>query len=258
MRIDRRSNSELRPVKITRSYIKHAEGSVLIEVGETKVICTATVEEKVPPFKKNTGEGWVTAEYSMLPRATQNRNQRDISKLKLNGRSQEIQRLIGRALRSVINFHCLGEREIVIDCDVIQADGGTRTAAITGAFVALVDACKVLVDDGLISKLPIADFVAATSVGLIEGEEMLDLCYHEDSNAIVDMNVVMAGGGMLIEVQATGEQAPFSREQLDKLLNLAQKGIGELIQIQKQVLGSVAKEVGGITKNEKFHCSNQE
>lgn len=258
MRTDKRKNSELRAVKITRNYIKHAEGSVLVEVGDTKVICTATVEEKVPPFKKNTGEGWVTAEYSMLPRATQSRNQRDISKLKLNGRAQEIQRLIGRALRTVVNFSCLGEREIIIDCDVIQADGGTRTASITGAFVALVDACKTLVDSGLIPKLPITDFVAATSVGIIEEEEMLDLCYVEDSNATVDMNVIMSGNGKLIEVQATGEQAPFSRKQLDTLMNLAEKGITQLIEIQKKVLGPVANEVGGVSKDEKFHCSNEE
>lgn len=258
MRINGRKNSELRPVKIIRNYIKHAEGSVLIEVGDTKVICTATVEEKVPPFKKNTGEGWVTAEYSMLPRATHNRNQRDISKLKMNGRSQEIQRLIGRALRSVINFSCLGEREIILDCDVIQADGGTRTASITGAFVALIDACRSLVDKGLIPKIPVTDFVAATSVGLVGEEEMLDLCYQEDSNAIADMNVVMSGSSGIIEIQATGEQAPVSRKQLERMYDLAEKGIKELIEIQKEVLGHISSEVGGLTKDEKFHCSNEE
>ncbi|MDP4093915.1 MAG: ribonuclease PH [Bacillota bacterium] len=258
MRIDGRKNDELRPAKITRNYIMHAEGSVLIEVGNTKVICTASVDEKVPPFKKGSGEGWVTAEYSMLPRATGTRNTRDISKLKLNGRSQEIQRLIGRSLRSVVNLNLLGEREIIIDCDVIQADGGTRTASITGSFVALVDACKSLIDKGLIEKIPITDFVAATSVGLIDGQEMLDLCYAEDSNAIVDMNVVMAGNGEFVELQATGEQAPFNRGQFDKLLNFAQSGIEKLIAIQKEVLGELSYEVGRVTRDEKVYSSNQE
>lgn len=258
MRIDGRGNSQLRSVKITRNYIKHAEGSVLIEMGETKVICTASVDEKVPPFKKNTGEGWVTAEYSMLPRSTQVRNPRDISKLKLNGRSQEIQRLIGRSLRSVVNFNILGEREIVIDCDVIQADGGTRTASITGAFIALVDACKRLVENGIIESMPITDFLAATSVGIVGDAEMLDLCYKEDSKAIVDMNVVMSGKGEFIEIQATGEQAPYSRDQFDKLLNLAEKGIGELIEVQKDIIGEYSNEIGRVTKDEKVHSSNQE
>lgn len=258
MRIDNRSNSQLRPVKITRNYIKHAEGSVLIEVGNTKVICTASVDEKVPPFKKGLGEGWVTAEYSMLPRATGTRNSRDISKLKLNGRSQEIQRLIGRSLRSVVNFSLLGERSIIIDCDVIQADGGTRTASITGGFVALVDACKKLVDNGLIDKIPITDFVAATSVGLVNGEEMLDLCYEEDSNAIVDMNVIMAGNGEFIEIQATGEQSPFSRKQFDKLLSFAENGIDNIISIQKEALGDVQNEVGRVTRDEKIYSGDQE
>lgn len=258
MRIDGRNASQMRPVKITRSYIKHAEGAVLIEVGDTKVICTASVEEKVPSFKKDTGEGWVTAEYSMLPRATAVRNQRDINKLKMNGRSQEIQRLIGRSLRAVVNFSMLGEREIIIDCDVIQADGGTRTASITGAFVALVDACKSLVDKGMIEKIPITGFVAATSVGVVNGQEMIDLAYSEDSNAIVDMNVVMTDKNEFIEVQATGEEAPFNRDQLDKLLKLAEKGISDLIEVQRDVLGSLSKEIGGVTKYEKVHRSDQE
>ena len=258
MRTDRREISQLRPVKITRNYIKHAEGSVLIEAGDTKVICTATVEEKVPAFKKGTGEGWVTAEYSMLPRSTRVRNSRDINKLKLNGRSQEIQRLIGRALRSVVNFNILGEREITIDCDVIQADGGTRTASITGAFVALADACKYLVDNGVIKKVPIVDFVAATSVGLVDGVEMLDLCYKEDSNAIVDMNVVMSGSGEFIEIQATGEQAPFSMGQFDRLLDLARKGVSELIDIQKKALGETTVHIGGVTKDEQICSSDKE
>ncbi|OPZ93808.1 MAG: Ribonuclease PH [Firmicutes bacterium ADurb.Bin419] len=258
MRIDERERSDLRKVKITRNYIKHAEGSVLIEMGDTKVICTASIEEKVPPFKKNSGEGWVTAEYSMLPRATGVRNQRDINKLKLNGRSSEIQRLIGRALRSVVNFNILGERMITIDCDVIQADGGTRTASITGGFVALVDACKKLVEDGVIEKIPLTDMVAAVSVGIIGDEERLDLCYEEDSNAVVDMNVVMTSSGEFIEVQATGEQSPFSREQLNKLLELAEDGVKKLIDIQKEVLGQVSNEIGRVTKDEKIYSSDQE
>lgn len=256
MRIDGRENFELRPVIITRNFIKHAEGSVLIEVGATKVICTATVEERVPPFRKGTGEGWITAEYSMLPRSTQTRNQRDISKLKLNGRSQEIQRLIGRSLRSVVNFNLLGEREIIIDCDVIQADGGTRTASITGAFIALLDACKHIVDLGLIEKVPITDFVAATSVGIINDEKMLDLCYEEDSHAIVDMNVVMSGEGKFIEIQGTGEQAPFSREHFDSLLDIAEKGINQLIEIQKNILGELSNNVGRVSKDDKIYSSN--
>jgi len=256
MRIDGRKNAELRPIKITRNYIKHAEGSVLIEAGDTKVICTASTDDKVPPFKKNTGEGGVTAEYSMLPRATQSRNPRDINKLKLNGRSQEIQRLIGRALRSVVNFNILGERVITIDCDVIQADGGTRTAAITGSFVALVDACKHLIDIGAISKMPLTDFVAATSVGVISGVEMLDLCYVEDSNAFLDMNVVMASEGKFIEIQVTGEQSPFSREEFDRLIKLSESGITKLIDIQKKALGPVCKLIGSVTKDEKAHSGN--
>ncbi len=239
LRIDGRSSSGLREARITRNYIKHAEGSVLIEMGDTRIICTATVEERVPAFKKGMGEGWVTAEYSMLPRATKLRNQRDISKLKINGRSQEIQRLIGRALRTVVDFRLLGEREIVIDCDVIQADGGTRTAAITGAFVALVDACRYLMGKGLIERIPVTDFVAAVSVGIVDGQEMLDLCYLEDSNADVDMNVVMTGRGEFIEIQATGEKAPFSKKQMDLLIDLAQEGILSLINVQRNVLGAL-------------------
>lgn len=256
MRLDGRQDGQLRPVKITRNYIKNAEGSALIEVGDTKVICTASIDDKVPPFKKNTGEGWLTAEYSMLPRATNIRNPRDISKLKLNGRTQEIQRLIGRALRSVMNFHALGERVITLDCDVIQADGGTRTASITGAFVALTQACKHLFDNGLITKCPISDYVAATSVGLVYKHEMLDLCYEEDSRATVDMNVIMTGSGKFIEVQATGEQAPFSRSELDKLLKLSESGILKLIEFQKEALGPLSSFIGGPSKNEKIHSGN--
>ena len=251
MRIDGRIKTQLRPVKITRNYIKHAEGSVLIEVGATKIICTATMSDKVPLFKKGSGEGWVTAEYAMLPRSTQTRNQRDISRLKLNGRSQEIQRLIGRSLRSIVNLSCLGEREILIDCDVIQADGGTRTASITGAFVALVDACVWAVGTGIIERVPITDFIAATSVGVVGDEAMLDLCYEEDSNAAVDMNVIMTGDGQFIEVQATGEKAPFNRQKLDQLFGLAENGIKELIEIQKSALGSFVKHVGGVSRDAK-------
>jgi len=245
LRIDGRQDDSLRKVTITRNYIKHAEGSVLIEMGDTKVICTASVEERVPPFKKNTGEGWVTAEYSMLPRATRTRNTRDISKLKLNGRSQEIQRLIGRSLRSVVDLKALGERQIVIDCDVIQADGGTRTASITGAFVALADACAYLKEKELINCIPLSDFVAAVSVGIVNNKELLDLCYDEDSNAEVDMNVVMSGDGRFIEIQATGEKSPYSREQFDKLLLLAQGGIKKLLELQKEALGELADKIGG-------------
>lgn len=258
LRIDGRDASQLRPAKITRNFIRSAEGSVLIEMGNTKVICTATVEESVPPFKKNTGEGWVTAEYSMLPRATKTRNQRDISKLKLNGRSQEIQRLIGRSLRSVVNMGLLGERQIIIDCDVIQADGGTRTASITGAFVALVDACMKIKEAGLIEAIPISDYVAAVSVGLSEDGALLDLCYEEDSKAIVDMNVVMSGKGEFIEIQATGEKSPYTREQFNTLLDLAGEGIKTLIELQKNVLGDEADEIGRIGKNEKADSSDEE
>ena len=235
-RIDGRKNNELRNVRITRNYISHAEGSVLVEFGNTKVICTASVDDKVPLFKKGTGEGWVTAEYSMLPRSTQIRNVRDITKLKLNGRSTEIQRLIGRSLRSVVDFKALGERSIIIDCDVIQADGGTRTASITGGFIALMDACSYLVDKNIIAEIPVKDFVAAVSVGIFNDNILLDLCYEEDSNATVDMNVVMTDSGKLIEVQATGELSSFSRDDMNQLLDIAEKGIAELIEIQKNIL----------------------
>jgi ribonuclease PH len=235
-RLDGRKNDELRKVKIKRNFISHAEGSVLVEFGMTKVVCTASIDDKVPPFRKGTGEGWVTAEYSMLPRSTQVRNIRDITKLRINGRANEIQRLIGRSLRSVIDFKVLGERTIIIDCDVIQADGGTRTASITGGFIALMDACSYLVDKKIISEIPIKSFVAAVSSGQVNGQAMLDLCYEEDSNATVDMNVVMTDTGQLIEVQATGELAPFTRESMNSMLDLAEKGIKELISVQKSVL----------------------
>lgn len=233
---DGRKADELRPVKITRNYIKHAEGSVLIEMGDTKVICTASVDDKVPPFKKGTGQGWVTAEYSMLPRSTSVRMSRDINKLKLNGRSTEIQRLIGRALRAVVDMEALGERLITIDCDVIQADGGTRTASITGGFVALLDACRWMVRQEMISRLPMSSYVAAVSVGKVGEDALLDLYYDEDSNAKVDMNIVMTDKGEFIEIQGTGEESPFTREDYHKMISLAEKGIKELIEIQKSVL----------------------
>ncbi|WP_094547811.1 ribonuclease PH [Petroclostridium xylanilyticum] len=242
-RIDGRENNQLRQVKITRNFTKYAEGSVLIEMGDTKVICTATVEEKVPPFKKGLGEGWVTAEYSMLPRATQERNVRDINRLKLNGRTSEIQRLIGRALRSVVNLSMLGERTITIDCDVIQADGGTRTASITGGFVALLDALNKLVEAGTIEKIPVNSFVAAVSVGVAEENVLLDLCYGEDSHAKVDMNIIMNDKNQFIEIQGTGEESPFSKEEFNALLALGEQGIKELINIQKQAVQDILSKM---------------
>ncbi len=246
-RVDGRKPGEIRPVKLTRNYIKHAEGSVLIEVGDTKVICNATVEDKVPPFLKGQGKGWVTAEYAMLPRATGVRNVREAAKGKLTGRTMEIQRLIGRALRSVVDLEALGERTITLDCDVIQADGGTRTSSITGAFVAMIDAFALLVKQGVIKHIPVSDFIAAVSVGRLNGEVLLDLCYQEDSAAEVDMNVVITGSGQFVEVQGTGEEATFSREDMDKMLDYAEKGIKELIAVQKEVLGELAAKVGKVS-----------
>ncbi len=237
MRPDNRNYDELRPVKMTTNYIIHPEGSVLIEMGNTKVICNASVEESVPPFKKLSGEGWVTAEYSMLPRATNTRNKRDISKGKQNARSVEIQRLIGRSLRMAVDMSLLGERSITIDCDVIQADGGTRTASITGGFAALYLACEKLVKDGVIEKSPIKNMVSAISVGIVNGTPSLDLCYEEDSHAEVDMNVVMTDKGEFIELQGTGEGNTFTVDELNSLLELAKKGNEQLNAIQRQVLG---------------------
>lgn len=237
MRIDKRNFDQLRNVEIIKDYIIHPEGSVLISMGNTKVICNASVEEKVPPFKIDSGEGWVTAEYSMLPRATNTRNKRDINKGKQNARSVEIQRLIGRSLRAGIDFKLLGERSITVDCDVIQADGGTRTASITGGFVAMYISCEKLLKNGLIEKNPITNFVSAISVGIIDGMPCLDLCYEEDSHAGVDMNVIMTDDGNFVEVQGTGEGCTFSRTQLNSLLELAEKGNRELQKIQKEVLG---------------------
>jgi ribonuclease PH len=238
-RLDGRQPSELRPTRITPSFTMHAEGSVLIEAGRTRVICTASIEDRVPPFLRNTGKGWVTAEYGMLPRATSTRTQREASAGKVGGRTQEIQRLIGRSLRSVTRLPDLGERTIWIDCDVIQADGGTRTASITGGFVALVLALKHMRSKGMIRAIPISDYVAAISVGVVHGKPMLDLAYDEDSNADVDMNVVKTGEGQFIEVQGTAEGLPFERSALDSLLGLADAGIQELVAIQRSVVGDL-------------------
>lgn len=238
MRKNGRGVRELRPIHIHRNYTRHAEGAVMIECGETRVICTASVEERVPLFLKGKGQGWLTAEYGMLPRSTGSRMDREAVRGKQSGRTQEIQRLIGRSLRAVTKLALLGERTVHVDCDVIQADGGTRTASITGAFVALHDAANHLMRNKMISKWPILDHVAAVSVGVFQGEPHLDLDYTEDSGCDTDMNVVMNGQGGYIEVQGTAEGAPFSRDELDALLNLASEGIGELVQIQKSVLGS--------------------
>ncbi len=229
----------LRPVSIQRSYTCHAEGSVLVCFGDTKVLCTASVEEKVPPHKRGSGEGWVTAEYGMLPRATHTRSDREAARGKQSGRTQEIQRLIGRSLRTVFDLGALGERSILLDCDVLQADGGTRTAAITGAFVAAHDAVSFLLKQGRIAKSPIRDFVAAVSVGVVQGTPLLDLEYTEDSTCDTDMNVVMTGSGGFVEVQGTAEGLPFSRAEMDRLLALADKGIRDLNALQKQALGVV-------------------
>lgn len=252
MRADGRKNDQNRPIKITRNYTKYAEGSVLIEVGDTKVLCNASIEEKVPPFLKGTGEGWVTSEYSMLPRSTNVRKPRDISKGKLDGRSMEIQRLIGRALRSIVDLKALGEKTIWIDCDVIQADGGTRTASITGAFVALVDAVNSIHKKAAFKVYPVKSFISAVSVGIVGNEKMLDLCYIEDSDAKVDMNVVMTQEGEFVEIQGTGEQSPFSRKEFDELLALAEKGIKHSISAQKDALKLECLWIGtGEYNNEK-------
>jgi ribonuclease PH len=236
MRPSGRQPAQLRPVRIQRGFTRHAEGSVLIECGDTRVLCTASVEDGVPPFLRGSGRGWVTAEYGMLPRSTHTRNQREAARGKQSGRTLEIQRLIGRALRSAVRLDMLGERQILIDCDVLQADGGTRTAAITGSFVALHDAVQTLLDVELLPATPIVDHVAAVSVGIFEGEPVLDLDYAEDSACDTDMNVVMSGAGGLIEVQGTAEGAPFSRQQLDAMLALAQAGIATLIDAQRRAL----------------------
>jgi ribonuclease PH len=235
-RPSQRQARDLRPITITRSFTKHAEGSVLIEFGDTKVLCTASVLEKVPPHQKGSGEGWVTAEYGMLPRSTHTRSDREAARGKQSGRTQEIQRLIGRAMRSVFDLKLLGERTIHLDCDVLQADGGTRTAAITGAYVAARDAVNHLLKNKVITTDPIINSVAAISVGIYQGVPVLDLDYAEDSQCDTDMNVVMTGTGGMIEVQGTAEGTPFSRSELEELLNLASEGIGQLTRIQKEAL----------------------
>lgn len=244
MRIDGRRNDTIRPVKVTRNYTKYAEGSVFIEVGDTKVLCNVSVEDKVPPFLKGKGEGWITAEYNMLPRSTGTRKVRDIARLKIDGRTMEIQRLIGRALRSVVDLKALGEKTLWVDCDVIQADGGTRTTSISGAFIALVDAINILHKAKPFKVYPIRKFVAATSVGIVNGEKIIDLCYEEDSNAKVDMNVIMTNEGEFVEVQGTGEESPFTRSELNELLDLGEKGIKQMIQVQKDALKLDALWIG--------------
>ena len=239
MRPDGRLDEQLRPTRITPNYLIHAEGSVLVESGKTKVICTASVEDRVPPFRRNSGKGWVTAEYGMLPRATTTRTQREASSGRVGGRTQEIQRLIGRSLRAVTRMEELGERTITLDCDVIQADGGTRTASITGAFVALVFAIQKMRDQEMIRTMPVQDYVAATSVGIVEGMPMLDLAYIEDSKADVDMNIVKTGAGLYIELQGTAEAMPFGREALNRLLDLGDTGIRQLIALQRGLVGTI-------------------
>jgi ribonuclease PH len=235
MRSDKRQCADLRPVEIVTGYLITAEGSALIKVGNTHVLCAASVEETVPPFLRNSGKGWVTAEYSMLPRATSKRTQREVAKGRQSGRTHEIQRLIGRSMRSVVDTTAMGERTVIIDCDVLQADGGTRTASITGAYVAMALAFRQLVEYGQLKKMPIRDSVAATSVGIVRGVAMLDLCYEEDSQADVDMNVVMTGRGKFVEVQATAEHEAFDDGQMSELIALARSGIERLVEIQKQV-----------------------
>lgn len=238
-RIDNRQIDKIRSVKITNNYLIHAEGSVLIEMGNTKVICTASVDEKTAQHLKGTGKGWITAEYGMIPRSTGTRKQRDLTRGKIDGRTMEIQRLIGRSLRSVVDMDKLGERTIWIDCDVIQADGGTRTASITGAFVAMIEAMKWMKENNMIKEIPVKSFVSAISVGIVDDEIMLDLSYSEDSIAKVDMNVVMTDKGEFIEVQGTGEDSPFKPEELNQMLTLAEKGCKELISVQKLITGEL-------------------
>ena len=234
VRLDKRASDQLRPIVLHRDFMPNAEGSVLIEVGKTRVICTASLEDKVPPFLKGTGSGWITAEYSMLPCSCETRKQRDVTRGKIDGRSMEIQRLIGRSIRSVADLDVLGERTVWLDCDVIQADGGTRTASVTGSFLAFADACEYMLKEKLIRRLPYTERVAAVSCGIVGGEELLDLAYVEDSNAQVDMNVVMTSAGKLIEVQSTAEGYPFPRKRFDSLLDLAAEGIGRIFEITKE------------------------
>ena len=245
MRVDGRLPEQLRPTRITPKFLEHAEGTVLVEAGKTKVICTASVEDRVPPFRRNSGKGWVTAEYGMLPRATSTRSQRESTGGRVGGRTHEIQRLIGRSLRAVTRLEELGERTITLDCDVIQADGGTRTASITGAFVALVLAVQKMREQDTLRTMPITDYVAATSVGIVKGEPLLDLAYTEDSGAEVDMNVVKTGSGLYIELQGTAEAIPFGREALNQLLDLADTGIRQLMALQRGLVGQYMEKVKG-------------
>jgi len=238
--LDRKFN-ELRPIRLTNNYLKSAAGSVLVEFGNTKVICAASLENKTAPFLKNTGRGWITAEYSMLPMSTQTRTVRESSRGRLGGRTHEIQRLIGRSLRAVSDLTAFGERTIYVDCDVIQADGGTRTASITGGFIALVELFKKLKLDGIVKEIPVRDYVSAISVGIVENEILLDLEYEEDSKADVDMNFVMTGSGLFIEVQGTAEQVPFNKKQLDNMSDLAAEGISQIVARQKEIVGDLVK-----------------
>lgn len=238
-RRDGRQPDDIRPVNVTRPFIKYADGSVLMEMGDTKVICTASIEEKVPPFLRDKGQGWVTAEYAMLPRATHDRTQREASRGKQGGRTLEIQRLVGRALRAVTDMTCMGERTVWIDCDVIQADGGTRTASITGAFIALADAFAKLREKKVLKNVPLLDYLAAISIGRVDGAALVDLCYEEDSRAEVDMNLVMTGRGRLVEVQGTAERGSFDKEELDRFLTLGWAGIRRLITLQKDHVGRI-------------------
>jgi ribonuclease PH len=239
MRLDGRNPRQLRPLTITPSYIKTADGSVLIEIGDTKVICTAKLEDRAPQFLRNTGKGWITAEYGMLPGSSQARIWRESSRGKIGGRTHEIQRLIGRSLRAIANLKNLGERTVWIDCDVIQADGGTRTASITGAYVALVEAVRVWLKGGIITSDPIEDSIAAVSIGVVDGKVLLDLSYQEDSHAEVDMNFVMTGSGRFVEVQGTAESAPFTKKQMERMADIAQDGIREILKLQRKVLASM-------------------
>lgn len=239
MRSDRRGLGDLRPVRITSKYIKHHPASVLIEAGDTKIVCCATVDEKVPAFLRGTGTGWITAEYSLLPFSTGNRTIRESVRGKVGGRTHEIQRFIGRSLRALVDLSAIGERTIMVDCDVIQADGSTRTTAITGSFVALIHCLQGMKREGVIKYIPVEDFVAAVSAGLVEGKPLLDLTYEEDSGASVDLNVVMTGRGQFVEIHGTGEEATFSEEEFLKLIFLAKKGIPELIEIQKEIIGEL-------------------
>jgi ribonuclease PH len=239
IRLDGRAPDESRPLKITRNFIKYAEGSCLIEFGDTKVVCTASVEDKVPPFLKGSGQGWVTAEYGMLPRSCETRSPREVSKGQAGGRTMEIQRLVGRSIRSVADLGAFGERTVWLDCDVIQADGGTRTASITGAFIAFIDACAVMKKEGIVKKMPFSDVIAAISVGVVMNEELLDLNYKEDSSASVDMNVVMTASGRLVEVQATAEGAPFTMTRFNNLIALAHKGVDQIIARIKTEMANV-------------------